>query len=428
MGKVSFTTLHTTIYILGCILIALAVNLVIRSQLGTSSWDTLHVAISITTPLTIGMATIVVAGVATAIVMLMNRALKYLLMAIPIIFVGILIDVFNDIVLATFHPEFILIRMLLFIIALLIFPLGGALLLLSTYPAGVLEELMLSLMRFFKTKKLIYVRIALDSFALGLALFLTLTFDRSIGSLQWGTLIFILAIGPLLQQYLIIIRRLIMKLNKYIDHTYLKAFGTKEDIDQLLDEAITYDFKSVCVNPTWVTYAAESLKKSDVLVCTVIGFPLGASTTRTKVFETEDAIENGADEIDMVINVGWVKSGQYDLIKEEVKQLKEACGKRVLKVILETCYLTNEEIRLASIASFEGNADFVKTSTGFGTGGATLEAVKIMAEIARGKGVKASGGVKTKEDVNMMIEAGATRIGTSSGVALMNDEESQESY
>ncbi len=219
-----------------------------------------------------------------------------------------------------------------------------------------------------------------------------------------------------------------MKLNKYIDHTYLKAFGTKEEIDQLLDEAINYDFKSVCVNPTWVEYAAESLKKSDVLVCTVIGFPLGASTTRTKAFETEDAIKNGADEIDMVLNVGWVKSGQYGRITEEVQAIKDVCGKRTLKVILETCYLTDEEIKEASRASFHGGADFVKTSTGFGTGGATLSAVKIMASEAEGRGVKASGGVKTKEDVFTMIEAGATRIGTSSGVELMTDKTSESDY
>ncbi|MFH5881434.1 deoxyribose-phosphate aldolase [Liberiplasma polymorphum] len=219
-----------------------------------------------------------------------------------------------------------------------------------------------------------------------------------------------------------------MKMNKYIDHTYLKAVGTKEDINQLLDEAITYDFKSVCVNPTWVAYAAESLKKSDVLVCTVIGFPLGASTTKTKVFETEDALKNGADEIDMVINVGWVKEGLYDDIRDEIKTIKDVCQNHVLKVILEICYLTEDEIRLASQAAMDAGADFVKTSTGFGTGGATLTAVKIMAEIAKGKGVKASGGVRTREDFDMMVEAGATRIGTSNGVSLMKGENSEESY
>ena len=219
-----------------------------------------------------------------------------------------------------------------------------------------------------------------------------------------------------------------MKLNEMIDHTYLKAVGTKVEIDQLLDEAITYNFKSVCVNPTWVSYAAESLKKSEVLVCTVIGFPLGANTTKTKLYETEDAINHGADEIDMVINIGWVKSGQYTLVKDEIEKIKHVCGKRVLKVILETCYLTDEEIRLASEAAFNAGADFVKTSTGFGTSGATLQAVSIMSSVAKGRGVKASGGVKTKEDVYQMIEAGATRIGTSSGVSLMHNETSEEDY
>ncbi len=219
-----------------------------------------------------------------------------------------------------------------------------------------------------------------------------------------------------------------MKLSKYIDHTYLKAFGTKEDIDSLLDEAITHDFKSVCINPSWVSYAAESLKRSDVLVCTVIGFPLGANTTKTKVLETEDALRNGADEIDMVLNVGWVKEGKFKAVEEEIKAIKDVCGKRVLKVILETCYLTNEEIREASKAAFDAGADFVKTSTGFGSGGATLEAVTIMAEVAEGRGVKASGGVKTREDFNMMIEAGATRIGTSNGVSLVQGKTSESDY
>ncbi|MFW5842030.1 MAG: deoxyribose-phosphate aldolase [Bacillota bacterium] len=219
-----------------------------------------------------------------------------------------------------------------------------------------------------------------------------------------------------------------MKMNKYIDHTYLKAFGTKEDIDSLLEEAITYDFKSVCVNPTWVEYAAESLKRSDVLVCTVIGFPLGASTTKTKVFETEDALKNGADEIDMVINVGWIKAGRYEDAREEIKTIKDTCGSNTLKVILETCYLTDDEIKKASEAAFEAGADFVKTSTGFGSGGATVNAVKIMANVANGKGVKASGGIKTREDFDQMIDAGATRIGASSGVSLMKGETSNEDY
>jgi len=210
-----------------------------------------------------------------------------------------------------------------------------------------------------------------------------------------------------------------MKLNKMIDHTYLKAVGTKDDIRKLIDEAKEYNFKSVCVNPTWVKYAAKKLSDSDVLVCTVIGFPLGANTTETKVFETLNAISKGADEIDMVLNIGKVKEGKFSFVQEEVRRVKKACKKLTLKVILETCYLTKEEIRLASEACIKAGADFVKTSTGFGTGGALVEDVKIMKEVAKDKEVKASGGVRSTEDVEKMIEAGATRIGTSSGVKLV---------
>ncbi len=217
-------------------------------------------------------------------------------------------------------------------------------------------------------------------------------------------------------------------INQLIDHTYLKPFGTKEDIDTLLDEALTHHFKSVCVQPTWVSYAAESLKKSDVLVCTVIGFPLGASTTRTKVFETEDALRNGADEIDMVLNIGWVLAGHYDQVEEEIQRIKEVCGSKVLKVILETCYLNLEQIALATQAAVKAGADFVKTSTGFGTGGATPEAVAMMVKHAAGRGVKASGGVKTASDVQTMVDLGATRIGTSSGVSLVQGKTAQTDY
>ncbi len=219
-----------------------------------------------------------------------------------------------------------------------------------------------------------------------------------------------------------------MKLNKYIDHTYLKPTGTKADIDTLLEEALTHDFKSVCVNPSWVEYAAHSLKRADVLVCTVVGFPLGASTTRIKCLEAEDALRNGADEIDMVANIGWIKSHDYALVREEIAMVKDVVGTQTLKVILETCYLTPDEIKEASRVAFAAGADFVKTSTGFGSGGATIEAVGIMAEVAQGKGVKASGGVRTREDVDIMIEAGATRIGTSNGVALLEGSTSDNDY
>ncbi len=219
-----------------------------------------------------------------------------------------------------------------------------------------------------------------------------------------------------------------MKLNKLIDHTYLKAFGTTKEIKTLIDEAKEYDFKSVCVNPFWVPYANEQLNGTDVLVCTVIGFPLGANTISTKVFETKDAIKNGANEIDMVLNIGMVKEGNYSYIEDEVRQVKNACGNNTLKVILETCYLTKEEIEKASKACYKAGADFVKTSTGFGTGGALVEDVKIMKSVFKDREVKASGGVRSSEDVEKMIEAGATRIGTSSGVKLIKGQTSDSDY
>jgi len=212
-----------------------------------------------------------------------------------------------------------------------------------------------------------------------------------------------------------------VKINKLIDHTYVKAFGTKVEITKLLDEAKEYDFKSVCVNPSWVRTSVEALKGTDILVCTFIGYPLGTNTIATKVFETKDAISNGANEIDMVLNIGKVKEQNFDYIYKEVKAVKEACGDLTLKVILETCYLTKDEIKLSSKACIEAGADFLKTSTGFGIGGASVEDVKIMKEVAKDKEVKASGGVRSFEDVEKMVEAGATRIGTSSGVKIIQD-------
>lgn len=220
-----------------------------------------------------------------------------------------------------------------------------------------------------------------------------------------------------------------MEINKLIDHTYLKAFGTKDDIDTILEEAITHDFKSVCLNPTWIEYAVESLKETDVLVATVIGFPLGANTTETKVYETTDALKKGAHEIDMVLNIGWVKNKQFDRVQSEIEAVREAANGYTLKVILETCYLDSEEIQEASQAAINGGADFIKTSTGFGSGGAKADDVKLMKKIAGDtRGVKASGGVKTIEDFNAMVEAGATRIGASSGVKLMQGKSSDTDY
>jgi deoxyribose-phosphate aldolase len=217
-------------------------------------------------------------------------------------------------------------------------------------------------------------------------------------------------------------------MNQLIDHTYLKPEGTIKEIQTLIDEAKAHQFKSVCIQPHFVAFAKEKLAGSKVLVCTVIGFPLGMNTVATKVYETTKAIQEGADEIDMVGTLRHIKEAHYTAYEEEVSAVKKACEGRVLKVILETGALTDDEIRKASVAAIRGGADFVKTSTGFGPGQATVEAIKIMAEVAQGKGVKASGGVRTYEDALKMIEAGATRIGTSNGVAIVTGQKAKNGY
>ena len=220
-----------------------------------------------------------------------------------------------------------------------------------------------------------------------------------------------------------------MKLNKYIDHTILKPETTQEQVEKILAEAKEYDFASVCVNPTWVALAAESLKDSDVKVCTVIGFPLGANTPAVKAFETKDAILNGADEIDMVINIGALKTGNYDLVLEDIKAVVEASGDKLVKVIIEACLLTDDEKVKACQLSQEAGADYVKTSTGFSTGGATVADVALMRKtVGPDMGVKASGGARSYEDAIAFIEAGASRIGASSGVAIMNGAQADGDY
>lgn len=220
-----------------------------------------------------------------------------------------------------------------------------------------------------------------------------------------------------------------MNLAKYIDHTALKADTTKQQIDQLLEEAKQYDFMSVCVNPTHVKYTAEALKGTDVLVCTVIGFPLGANTPAVKAFETRDAIENGVGEVDMVINIGAVKDGNYDLVREDIKAVVDASGDVTTKVIIETALLTDEEkVRVCEIAK-EVGADFVKTSTGFSTAGATAEDIALMRKtVGPDMGVKASGGIRSYEDVKTMIDNGATRIGASAGVQILKGEQATGDY
>ena len=211
-----------------------------------------------------------------------------------------------------------------------------------------------------------------------------------------------------------------MNINKLIDHTILKAVTTSKDVEKICEEAKKYDFASVCINPCFVSLAKELLEGTDVKVCTVIGFPLGANTIEIKQAETMDAVNNGAEEIDMVINVGKAKEHDYEYIKEEIEAVVNASCGRLVKVIIETCYLTDEEkaevCRMASLAG----AHFVKTSTGFGTGGATKEDVALMkANILDTMSVKASGGVRNLQDLQDMVEAGASRIGASSGVQIM---------
>ncbi|MDS1003027.1 deoxyribose-phosphate aldolase [Clostridium sporogenes] len=211
-----------------------------------------------------------------------------------------------------------------------------------------------------------------------------------------------------------------MKLSKYIDHTLLKPQATEKDILKLIEEAKIYDFASVCINPSWVKLAHENLKDTDVKVCTVIGFPLGATSTSTKIYETQVAIEDGADEIDMVISVGQLKSENDEYVREEIKKIVEASKDKLVKVIIETCLLTKEEKIKACILAKEAGADYVKTSTGFSTGGAKPEDIKLMREtVGENMGVKASGGIHTKEEMETMIENGATRIGASCGVQLI---------
>ncbi len=211
-----------------------------------------------------------------------------------------------------------------------------------------------------------------------------------------------------------------MKFEKYFDHTILKPDATKAQVEKLCDEAIEHDFASVCVNECRTKLVAEKLKGTDVKVCTVIGFPLGAVSTAVKVFETKSAIEKGAEEIDMVINVGALKDGNYDYVYEDIRAVKEACGEVTLKVIIETCLLTDDEKRKVCELAVKAKADFVKTSTGFSTGGATAEDVALMKEAVAGNAkVKASGGIRDYETAKKMIEAGADRLGTSAGVALL---------
>ena len=219
------------------------------------------------------------------------------------------------------------------------------------------------------------------------------------------------------------------KLASYIDHTLLKPDATRAQLEQLCTEAAEHQFSTVCVNSSRVELAYSLLEDSDVQVCTVVGFPLGAMDADAKRYETEVAVDLGASEIDMVMNVGRFKDGEHDYIVREIRDVVEAADDRVVKVILETCLLTNDEIAQACKLVTQAQAHFVKTSTGFGNAGATLEHVRLMREtVGQFAGVKAAGGVRNASDAQAMIEAGATRIGTSNGVAIVSGESANGSY
>lgn len=218
-------------------------------------------------------------------------------------------------------------------------------------------------------------------------------------------------------------------LNKYIDHTLLKPIATESDIIKLCEEAIQYNFFSVCVNSCFVPIAKQVLADSNVKVCTVVGFPLGAMETTSKAFEAKTAIQNGADEIDMVINIGFLKSRNYDAVLNDIIEVKKATGNNVLKVILETCDLTKDEIIKACNLCVDAKADFVKTSTGFSKSGAQLADVKIMKKTVKDKAkIKASGGIRDYETAKHFVDLGVQRLGVSAGIAIMNGETSTSDY
>ena len=220
-----------------------------------------------------------------------------------------------------------------------------------------------------------------------------------------------------------------MKINKFIDHTLLAQDADEKKIDKLIAEAKEHDFASVCVNTCWTKKCAEALKDTDVNVCVVVGFPLGAMDTKSKAFEVKTAVEDGADEIDMVINVGWLKSGRYSDVENDIREVKKACGDKHLKVIIECCLLTDEEKVKACQLSQKAGADFVKTSTGFSKSGATVEDVRLMRKtVGDSLGVKAAGGIRDGKTAVAMIEAGASRLGCSAGIKIIEETDPNAEY
>ncbi len=211
-----------------------------------------------------------------------------------------------------------------------------------------------------------------------------------------------------------------MNIASYIDHTVLAANATQDKIEKFCAEAKEWHFASVCVNTCWTAFCAKQLQGSGVNVCSVVGFPLGAMSTKAKAYEAKCAVEDGATEIDMVINVGWLKDGKDDLVENDIREVKKACSGKLLKVIIETCLLTDEEKVRACKLSVKAGADYVKTSTGFSTGGAKAEDVALMRKtVGPNIGVKASGGIRTYDDAMKMVDAGASRLGCSAGIAIV---------
>lgn len=228
------------------------------------------------------------------------------------------------------------------------------------------------------------------------------------------------------QSFWLLRRTLVMEFNKYIDHTLLAPDATEEQVDEVIKQAIDNNFHTVMINPYWVAKTHEALEGTDVKTACVIGFPLGANTTKIKVAEAQDAIDNGVDELDMVMNIGEMKSGHYDKVEEDIQAVVDAshAANKVVKVIIETCLLTDDEITKAAEIVAKTGADFVKTSTGFSTEGATVHAVELMADAVKGTdtAVKASGGIHTPEEAQAMIDAGATRLGVSHSMAIIGKE------
>ncbi|BBU47386.1 deoxyribose-phosphate aldolase [Mycoplasmopsis felis] len=220
-----------------------------------------------------------------------------------------------------------------------------------------------------------------------------------------------------------------MNYNKMIDHTYLKPEATEKELNKLIDEAKKYDFKTVCVNSSWVKYVSEKLKGSSVGITSVVGFPLGSMITQSKAHEAKLAIDHGADEIDMVINIGRFKQGDYEYVLNDIKKVKEACGTHILKVIIETALLTEEEIKKATEIVMKSGAEFIKTSTGFSFRGANLRDVELMKSVCGDSLlIKAAGGISNMDDLIKMYQAGATRFGTSRSVAIVEGKESKGGY